>query len=137
MPKTNCRYASCSVIEPLSPDGFCELHADPEDRSVTRKNKGKPKLTKAMLMPVAMQALVEIIEFGEGKYGPATDKGWLNYKPDEVLDSLARHLVALTNGELNDPESGKSHAAAVMFNAAVFAELTLEDVYFETTGKGT
>jgi hypothetical protein len=96
-----------------------------------RKNGGKPRLTKSMLMPVAMQALVQVIEFGEGKYGPATDKGWLNYKPEEVLDSLARHLVALVNGEQNDPESGLPHTVAIMFNAAVYAEVTLKDDYFK------
>ena len=96
-----------------------------------RKNKGKPRLTKAMLMPVAMQALVRVIEHGEEKYGPASDKGWHDYEPQEVLDSLSRHMVALINGQQNDPDSGLPHAVAIMFNAAVYAELTIEDDYFE------
>jgi hypothetical protein len=84
-----------------------------------------------MLMPKAMEAIVQVIEFGEHKYGPATDRGWLEYDHNEVLDSLARHLVALIGGEQNDPESGMPHSAAILFNAAVFAELTITDSYFE------
>ena len=96
-----------------------------------RKNNGKPKITKAMMMPKAMEALVTVIEAGEEKYGPASDRGWLKYKPDEVLDSLSRHLVALVNGETVDPDDGAPHAAAIIFNAAVYLELTTKDSYFE------
>jgi hypothetical protein len=118
-----CRSPVCTVKEPLSVDGFCEMHDNPEDRKVKRKNEGKPKLTKAMLMPFALEALVDIIEHGEEKYGPGTDKGWLDYDPMETLDSLLRHVNAIINGERVDPDSGEPHYKAVVFNAAVYAEL--------------
>lgn len=87
-----------------------------------RMNMGKPRLTKAMLMPHAMEALVGVIEFGEQKYGPAVDRGWMNYEEGEILDSLARHLTAIINDEPIDPESQLHHAAHMLFNAAAYCE---------------
>lgn len=96
-----------------------------------RHNKGKPNMTKAMLMPKAMEALVAILEAGEQEYGPAKDKGWMDYDPEEVLDSLARHVIALVNGQTHDPKSGHPHAVSIVFNAAAYIELTVEDSYFD------
>lgn len=87
-----------------------------------RKNEGKLRLTKAMLMPTALQALVHVIEKGEEKYGPATDKGWLDYQTDEILDSLLRHILALINGEAYD-EIGTHHVCNIIFNAAALIEV--------------
>lgn len=75
-------------------------------------------------MPKALEGLVAVIEDGEEKYTPAEDRGWMQYDPKEVLDSLLRHLLKVNNGEFLDPESGKPHAWHIHFNAAVFAELT-------------
>lgn len=99
-----------------------------------RKNEGKCKVTKAMLMPLAINSMVKVIEFGEEKYTPAKDKGWKNYKPEEVMDSLLRHAVCIINGEEIDPESGLPHAAHMMFNAAVYNELT---VYYSSSGSSS
>ena len=75
-------------------------------------------------MPNALKGLVGVIEFGEQKYTPAEDRGWLTYKPKEVLDSMLRHTIAMLNGEPLDPESGLPHSAHILFNAAVYLELT-------------
>jgi len=75
-------------------------------------------------MPKALEAIIDVIEFGEEKYTPAEDKGWMQYDPKEVLDSMLRHTLALVNGEILDPESGKPHAAHILFNASVYVELT-------------
>ena len=90
---------------------------------MARKNEGKVALSKAMLMPEALRGLVEVLEFGEQKYSPAIEKGWLNYDIKETMDSLLRHAQAICNGELIDPESGLPHASSVLFNAAVILEL--------------
>jgi len=88
-----------------------------------RKNQGKPKLHKAMMMPEALKAMVDVIEFGEEKYTPARERGWLNYNVDDTMDSLLRHVTAMINGESHDPESGLHHAAHAQFNACVLVEL--------------
>ena len=98
-----------------------------------RKNDGKPKLTKVLLMPEALKGLESVLVFGEGKYDAAERKSWMNYKPNEVLDSMLRHTMAIINGEEIDPESGLPHASHMLFNAAVYAELSAyyssEDLY--------
>ena len=86
-----------------------------------RKNQGKVKFTKAIMMPVALEALVHVIEKGEPKYGPAIEKGWQDYEPSEVLDSLIRHCTALINGEEYD-EIGTHHVCNIIFNAAALIE---------------
>lgn len=96
-----------------------------------RKNEGKVKLTKAMLMPQALRGLVAVIEYGEKKYTPAHEKGWKKYNPEEVVDSMLRHAQALCNGENTDEESGLPHAYHMLFNAAVYAELT---TYYSSSG---
>jgi hypothetical protein len=67
-----------------------------------RKNQGKPKLHKAMMMPEALKAMVDVIEFGEEKYGPARERGWLGYSVEDTMDSLLRHVTAMINGESHD-----------------------------------
>jgi len=89
-----------------------------------RKNKGKPRIGKCFLMPNALSGLAAVLMFGEEKYSPAEDKGWMNYDMNEVLDSLCRHAMAMKNGELKDPESGLLHSSHMVFNAAVLEELT-------------
>jgi hypothetical protein len=89
-----------------------------------RKNAGKPRLSKCLLMPEALAGLESVLIFGEEKYDAAERKSWMRYKPDEVMDSLLRHLMALKNGEVLDPESGLPHVHHVMFNSAVLVETT-------------
>jgi hypothetical protein len=89
-----------------------------------RKNRGKPRIGKVLLMPEAMMALESVLVSGEVKYGPAEKKGWMEYAPQETIDSLLRHLLALKNGEDLDPESGLPHVNHVLFNAAVLVETT-------------
>jgi hypothetical protein len=88
-----------------------------------RKNEGKPRLHKAMFMPKAIEAMVDVIEFGESKYTPARERSWMNYKVDETMDSLLRHVTAVINGETDDPESGLPHLSHALFNASVLVEL--------------
>jgi hypothetical protein len=89
-----------------------------------RKNKDKPKLGKILYMPNAITHLAKAITFGEEKYTPAKEKGWMKYNSEEVLDSMMRHATAMQNGEVYDPESGLLHSGQMLFNAAIFVELT-------------
>jgi hypothetical protein len=89
-----------------------------------RKNEGKPKIGKVLLMPIAMAGLARVMEFGEQKYSPAENKDWLKYNPGEILDSLMRHAIAMKNGEVYDSETGLPHAYSVLFNAAAYTEIT-------------
>lgn len=88
-----------------------------------RKNQDKPKLTQIFLFPYAIRAICNVIAWGEKKYTPAQERGWLNYKPNETLDSLLRHIEALSRGETLDVESGLHHADHILFNAMVYVEL--------------
>ena len=78
-------------------------------------------------MPAAMEGLARIMEWGEKKYSPVEERGWMNYEPDDTLDSLLRHVQAIKNGVDVDPETGLPHAYAVLFNAAMYIELTSDD----------
>ena len=89
---------------------------------MSRQNQGKPKIGKCLLLPHAMEALAGRIEFGEQKYTPAVEKGWLKYDFYEVIDSLQRHLTKLANGESRD-EDGLPHTGGLIFNACILEEL--------------
>lgn len=52
--------------------------------------------------------------FGAEKY--SADNWKIGLDRTEILESAQRHLIALFNGEENDPESGLSHAGHIMCN---------------------
>jgi hypothetical protein len=110
-------------------------------RYCVRKNAGKPKLSKCLLMPEALSGLESVLVFGEEKYDAAERKSWMAYKPDEVMDSLLRHLMAVKNGEDQDPESGLPHVHHALFNAAVLVEInsycSSEDSYEHSLHEGS
>ena len=89
-----------------------------------RKNEGKPRIGKALLMVEALKALSSVLVSGEEKYDAAERKSWMGYKEDEVIDSLMRHLLEVKNGIATDAESGLPHVNHVLFNAAVLVEIT-------------
>lgn len=106
-----------------------------------RKNRGKPKVGKCLLMPEALSALSSVLVYGEEKYTAAERKGWLGYKEDEVIDSLVRHLMEVKNGVAKDAESGLPHVNHVLFNAAVLVEINFycssEDSYEHSLREGS
>jgi hypothetical protein len=89
-----------------------------------RKNQGKPKLAHIFHMPKALKGICTLLEWGEQKYSPVAERGWLEYDAQDTLDSLMRHVQAIINGEIIDPETELPHAYAVLFNAAMYVELT-------------
>ena len=88
-----------------------------------RKDDGG-KLRWDLLPLDVVEKLVEIYEFGAGKYG---ENNWRTiengYK--RCRAALFRHLTAYDKGERVDPESKKSHLAHAAWNA-------LSMVYFDS-----
>ena len=93
------------------------------DKPTKRQNQGKPPLSNVMYMPDALAALSGVLEYGEKKYTPASDRGWLSYDKEEVLQSLFRHLQLHMSGEVVDPATMLTHMASVMANAGFYIEL--------------
>jgi hypothetical protein len=83
-----------------------------------RFNEGKPRIS---LIPAsAMRAEAKVWEMGERKYGK---KNWSKgMKWTIPIDCMFRHLLAISEGEDIDPESGELHAAHIRTNAAMLIE---------------
>lgn len=89
---------------------------DHEDNEMgLRYNEGKPQLSYIMSCDVAMTGLARVMEFGASKY--ERDNWKKGLEPLEIQDSLLRHLMAYTNGEVLDQESNLPHIDHVLFNA--------------------
>jgi hypothetical protein len=56
----------------------------------------------------AVEEIVKVLEFGAKKY--ARDN-WKNVEADRYTKAAFRHLIAYSQGEENDKESGLSHLA--------------------------
>lgn len=67
----------------------------------------------------SLEPMVRVLEFGAAKYGRDNWKKGL--PPQEILDSLMRHLADLMAGEKNDKESGLPHIGHIMCNAMFFS----------------
>lgn len=78
-----------------------------------RKNQGK--LQWNLVDFPSLEPMVKVLEFGANKYAAHNWKRGL--KVTETLDSLMRHLVALNDGEDNDPESKLPHIGHILCNA--------------------
>lgn len=98
----------------INPENWGIPKATEEDKGM-RFNAGKPQLSYIMSCDVAMTGLTRVMEFGAEKYARNNWKKGLD--PTEVTDSLLRHLMAYTNGEVRDQESGLPHIDHVLFNA--------------------
>jgi len=119
-----------------------------------RYNKGKRKWSLVDFK--ALEPMCEVLEYGAHKYSifenPDTGKqytgleiseedvmkfgyklissgadNWKNGLPVvDMTESLLRHAFAMLRGEVNDPESGKSHIGHLMCNA-MFITWTMEN----------
>lgn len=89
-----------------------------EESQGKRFNEGKPQYS---LLPLdTLEPVVRVLEFGKLKYG--RDNWKLGLDKDEIVDSLMRHLVALSKGEQLDLESGLHHSAHIATNAIFLLE---------------
>ena len=68
------------------------------------------KLRWSLLPWKALERVVEVLEFGAWKYSP---DNWKKVEDAEqrYKDAAQRHLAAVMQGEIYDPESGKTHYA--------------------------
>ena len=91
-----------------------------KNEHMMRHNEGKPQLSYILDFPKTMEAVSRVLESGAEKY----EKN--NWKLGGTLtsseDSLLRHILAFHNCQDNDIESGISHLAHVICNAAFMLE---------------
>lgn len=78
-----------------------------------RYNKGK--LRWSLVDFKALEPLVQVLEFGAQKY--AEDNWKLKMEIRTAIDSMLRHVIKLSDGELIDQESGLSHIGHIQANA--------------------
>lgn len=62
----------------------------------------------------SIESLPKVLEFGSIKY--SRDNWKIGLDLNEIIDSMSRHLHALIDGEVNDPESGLPHVGHIMCN---------------------
>lgn len=91
-----------------------------------KDDNGKRRLD--LIPPEAIHALGDVLTFGARKYA---DRNWeQGFAWGRSIAALQRHLYAWMGGEDCDPETGLSHMAHVLCNAAFL-------VTFEARGLGT
>ena len=73
------------------------------------------KLRMELIPPEAIEALAKVITYGANKY---SDDNWKKVSKDRYIGALMRHLNAYRKGELYDDESGLTHMAHILTNAA-------------------
>lgn len=81
----------------------------------TKFDAQKPKIS---LIPA--EAIIEMamaFTYGAQKYGADNFKQGISYR--RLLDAAFRHLIALSNGEDADIESGNSHAGHALASIAM------------------
>ena len=86
------------------------------ERTLCDSMEAKAQKSRIDLIPgEALLAAGRVLAFGAKKHG---ESSWKEYAPDIYLAAAMRHLAALQKGELEDPETGESHWAHVLCNAA-------------------
>ena len=90
----------------------------PEVAGAKKYDGDKPMMDLLMDgCPAALLAVGEVLTYGFKKYGGK--HGWKSL-PDarkRYEAAMLRHQLALASGEVNDPESGLTHAAHIACNA--------------------
>lgn len=95
-----------------------QLLADPT--KAARFNNGK--LRWSLVHFQSLEPLVKVLMFGAQKYD---DHNWKKgLPPNEILESMQRHLAALIDGQTHDPESGLPHIGHIMCNAMFYSYFT-------------
>ena len=82
-----------------------------------RFNEGKPRWSLVNFK--SMEPMIRVLEYGADKY---SDHNWQKgLNKIEILECMQRHLAALIDGEINDPESGRQHIGHIMCNAMFYS----------------
>lgn len=96
------------------------IQEQPSRGSGLKFDGGKPQMR--LLPPFAMLEMAKVMTFGAEKYAADSWRDVENGK-ERYLDALGRHYNAWCRGELVDEETGLSHMAHIMCNAAFLLEL--------------
>lgn len=107
--------AKSATPEPIRFNGNSFGRIEGVDVEPARKDDAG-KLRWSLLPWRALAKVVEVLEYGAGKYRA---HAWVEVESaeDRYKEALLRHVAAFASGELIDPESGKSHLAHVACNA--------------------
>ncbi len=81
-----------------------------------RFNEGKVDWTQMHYK--SMEPMIRVLEFGARKYAK---KNWMKeMDPDQIMNSLQRHVAAIMDGEIIDSESGIAHMGHIQCNAMFY-----------------
>ncbi len=119
-PETLARLRA-EPVEPPTDDipGLKRLGATPVPATGGRKNDaGKPPLS--LIPRAALEAEAAVMGHGAKKYDSDQWRNGFAYR--RLIDAAMRHLLAISDGEDRDPESGELHAAHVRCNMAFLIE---------------
>ena len=83
--------------------------------SFVKKDIGKPMVS--LVEPKYILGMAEVLTFGAKKYAIDNWKSATIEDIRRIKDSLLRHTLAYTSGELVDPETGLSHTYHIGCNA--------------------
>lgn len=95
-----------------------QIESERVDRAFSKKlgdRKNQGKLQWNLVDFPSLEPMIKVLMFGAQKYSAHNWKKGL--KVTEIIDSLMRHLVALNDGEDNDPESTLPHVGHILCNA--------------------
>ena len=84
-----------------------------KDEKALRYNEGK--LEWSLVHFKSLEPMIKVLMYGTKKYSRDNWKKGLDRT--QILESMMRHLVALMDGELIDPESNELHIGHIMCNA--------------------
>lgn len=70
--------------------------------------------------PNALRGAAEVLTFGAAKYAAHS---WRMVKAERYLDAFYRHMSAMHNGEVTDPDSGLPHIHHAVTNLLFISEL--------------
>lgn len=103
------------------------MHSNDNDRKskdpaalAKRFNTGKPKLSRILDAPNALEGVVRVLEYGDQKYSRGNWRKGLSWS--DTMDSLLRHMAKFAAGEDVDPESGLPHTDHIHCNALFLAQ---------------
>ncbi len=102
-----------------------------EKENAWRWNKGKTEWS--LIDFPSIEPLAKVLMYGKVKYAKDNwKKGW---KRQDLVDSLLRHTLALSQGEELDPENGISHVGGVLFNAMALEYCKLNNKFIDDESK--
>jgi len=114
-----------TIIYTVSWDDLLLTETDIDGRIVApqamRFNQGKPQWSLVDFS--CFEDMVRVLEFGTKKYDRDNWKKGLPMRAQ--CESMMRHLIALMNGEVNDPETGLPHWSHIQCNT-MFMDHTMK-----------